>query len=79
MMKLGVGEKVVLGMNMDNERVIICAVRVTDGFKVGVGLHQISDLSPLLFDRLTDKVRLKSTVKTLMFAGDIVICSESKE
>ena len=51
-------------------------------FKVEVGLHQGSALSPFLFammmDRLTDEVRQESQW-TMMFADDIVICSERKE
>lgn len=46
------------------------------------GLHQGSVLSPLLFttvmDRLTDEVRRESPW-TVMFADDIVKCSESRE
>ena len=44
-----------------------------------MGLHQGSALSPFLFaivmDRLTDEV----CPWTMMFADDIVICSESRE
>ena len=47
-----------------------------------VGLHQGSALNPFLFamvmDRLTDEVRQKSPWN-MMFADDIVICSENKE
>ena len=59
-----------------------CAVRMTERFKVEVGLHQGSALSPFLFamvmDRLTDEVRQESPWN-LMFADGIVICSESKQ
>ena len=59
-----------------------CAVGVMDGFKVEVGSHQGSALSPFLFamvmDRLTDKIRQESPW-IIMFADDIVICSESRE
>ena len=59
-----------------------CAVGVTEEFKVEVGLHQGSALSPFLFamvmDRLTDEVRQESPW-TMMFADDIVICSERRE
>ncbi|XP_065642625.1 uncharacterized protein LOC136074248 [Hydra vulgaris] len=55
---------------------------MTDRFKVEVGLLQGSSLSPFLFaivmDRLTDEVRQESPW-TMMFADDIVICSESRE
>ena len=59
-----------------------CAVGVTEGFEVKVGLHQGSALSPCLFamvmDRMTDDIR-EEAPWTMMFADDIVICSESKE
>ena len=59
-----------------------CAVGVTEGFEVKVGLHEGSALSPCLFamvmDRMTDEIREEATW-TMMFADDIVICSESKE
>lgn len=59
-----------------------CVVGVMDGFKVEVGLHQGSALSSFLFamlmDGLTDEIRQES-LWTLMFAVDIVICSESRE
>ena len=58
-----------------------CAVGITEGFKVEVGLHQGSALSPFLFamvlDMLTDEVRQESPWN-MMFANDIAICSESK-
>lgn len=57
-------------------------VGVTDGFTVGVGLHQGSALSPLLFavevDTLKDEVRLESSW-IMVFVDDIVICSELEE
>lgn len=63
-MKSGVTEKyvrVLQDMHEDSETVVRCAVGVTDGFKLGVGLAQGSALSPLLFtivmDRLTDEVK----------------------
>ena len=60
----------------------MCAVGVTEGFEVKVGLHQGSALSPCLFamvmDRMTDEIR-EEAPWTMMFADDIVICSESKE
>ena len=47
-----------------------------------VVLHQGSALSPCLFamvmDRMTDEIR-EEAPWTMMFADDIVICSESKE
>ena len=60
----------------------MCAVGVTKGLEVKVGLHQGSSLSPCLFamvmDMMTDKIR-EEAPWTMMFADDIVICSESKE
>ncbi|KAJ8349299.1 hypothetical protein SKAU_G00244290 [Synaphobranchus kaupii] len=85
MRKSGVAEKYVRSMQdmyEDSVTVVRCAVGVTEAFKVGVGLHQGSALSPFLFamvmDRLTDEVRQESPW-TMMFADDIVICSESRE
>lgn len=57
-------------------------VGVTDGFTVGVGLHQGSALSPLLFavevDTLKDEVRLESSW-IMVFVDDVVICSENSK
>lgn len=57
-------------------------VGLTDGFTVGVGLHQGSALSPLLFavevDTLKDEVRLESSW-IIVFVDDVVICSENSE
>ena len=57
-----------------SETVVRCAVRTTESFKVKVGLHQESSLSPFLFavimDRLTDEVR-REPPWTMLFADDI--------
>ncbi|KAK3549896.1 hypothetical protein QTP86_015522, partial [Hemibagrus guttatus] len=62
--------------------VVRCAVGQTEEFKVEVGLHQGLALSPFLFamvmDQLSGEVRQESPW-TMMFADDIVICSESRE
>ena len=59
-----------------------CAVGTTESFKVKVGLHQGSALSPFLFavimNRLTDKVKRKPPW-TMLFADDIVVCAETRE
>ena len=85
MRKSGLAEKyvrIVQDMYDDSTTAVRCAVRVTEGFEVKVGLHQGSALSPCLFammmDRMTDEIR-EEAPWTMMFADDIVICSESKE
>ncbi|KAK3507962.1 hypothetical protein QTP70_005447 [Hemibagrus guttatus] len=85
MRKSGVAEKyvrMVQDMYERNRTVVRCAVGQTDEFKLEVGLHQGSALSPFLFaivmDQLSEEVRQESPW-TMMFADDIVICSESRE
>ncbi|KAK3532173.1 hypothetical protein QTP86_009194 [Hemibagrus guttatus] len=69
-------------MYESSRTVVRCAVGQTEEFKVEVGLHQGSALSPFLFamvmDQLSEEVRQESPW-TMMFADDIVICSESRE
>ncbi|KAK3553518.1 hypothetical protein QTP70_004198 [Hemibagrus guttatus] len=83
--KSGVAEKyvrVVQDMYERSMTVVRCAVGQTEELKVEVGLHQGSALSPFLFaivmDQLSEEVRHESPW-TMMFADDIVICSESRE
>ncbi|KAK3570610.1 hypothetical protein QTP86_023799, partial [Hemibagrus guttatus] len=85
MRKSGVAEKyvrVVQDMYERSRTVVRCAVGQTEEFKVKVGLQQGSALSPFLFaivmDQLSEEVRQESPW-TMMFADDIVICSESRE
>ncbi|KAK3509633.1 hypothetical protein QTP70_007451 [Hemibagrus guttatus] len=85
MRKSGVAEKyvkVVQDMYERSRTVVRCAVGQTEEFKVEVGLHQALALSPFLFaivmDQLSEEVRQESPW-TMMFADDIVICSESRE
>ncbi|KAK3517754.1 hypothetical protein QTP70_018322 [Hemibagrus guttatus] len=85
MRKSGVAEKyvrVVQDMYERSRTVVRCAVGQTEEFKVEVGLHQGWALSPFLFaivmDQLSEEVRQESPW-TMMFADDIVICSESRE
>ncbi|KAK3531580.1 hypothetical protein QTP70_024965 [Hemibagrus guttatus] len=85
MRKSGVAEKyvrVVQDMYERSRTVVRCAVGQTEEFKVEVGLHQGSALSPFLFaivmDQLSEEVRQESPW-TMMFADDIVTCSESRE
>ncbi|KAK3574227.1 hypothetical protein QTP86_004304 [Hemibagrus guttatus] len=85
MRKSGVAEKyvrVVQDMYERSRTVVRCAVGQTEEFKVEVGLHQGSALSPFLFAmvmyQLSEEVRQESPW-TMMFADDIVICSESRE
>ena len=69
-------------MYEESKTVVRCAVRTTESFKVKVGLHQESVLSPFVFavimDRLTDEVR-REPLWTMLFADDIVICKETRE
>ncbi|KAK3557303.1 hypothetical protein QTP70_026619 [Hemibagrus guttatus] len=85
MRKSGVAEKyvrVVQDMYERSRTVVRCAVGQAEEFKVEVGLHQGSALSPFPFvmvmDQLSEEVR-KESPWTMMFADDIVICSESRE
>ena len=85
MRKSGLAEKyvrIVQDMYDDIITAVRCAVGVTEGFEVKAGLHQGSALNPCLFalvmDRMTDDIR-EEAPWTMMFADDIVICSESKE
>ncbi|KAK3561732.1 hypothetical protein QTP86_012988 [Hemibagrus guttatus] len=85
MRKSGVAEKyvrVVQDMYERSRTVVRCAVGQTEEFNVEVGLRQGSALSPFLFaivmDQLSEEVRQESPW-TMMFADDIVICSESRE
>ncbi|KAK3543129.1 hypothetical protein QTP70_011665 [Hemibagrus guttatus] len=85
MRKSEVAEKyvrVVQDMYERSRTVVRCAVGQTEEFKVEVGLHQGSALSPFLcaivMDQLSEEVRQESPW-TMIFADDIVICSESRE
>ena len=85
MRQSGLAEKygrIVQDMYDGSTTAVRCAVGVTEGFEVKVGLHQGSALSPCLFamvmDRMTDDIS-EEAPWTMMFADDIVICSESKE
>ena len=85
MRKSGIQEKyvrLVQDMYEESETVVRCAIGTTESFKVKVGLHQRSALSPFLFavimDRLTDEVE-RGTPWTMLFADDIVICNETRE
>ena len=85
MKKSGIVEKYVQFVQdiyKGSETVVRCAVGTTESFKVKVGLHQASALSPFLFavimDRLTDEIG-KEPSWTMLFADDIVICEETRE
>ncbi|KAK3523528.1 hypothetical protein QTP70_001896 [Hemibagrus guttatus] len=80
----GVAEKYVRVVQdmYERSRTVVRCVGQTEEFKVEVGLHQGSALSPFLFaivmDQLSEEVRQESPW-TMMLADDIVICSESRE
>ena len=83
--KSGIVEKyvqLVQDMYEESETVVRNAIETTESFKIKVGLHQGSTLSPFLFailmDRLTDEVR-QEPLWTMLFADDIVICKETRE
>ena len=85
MRKSGIAEKyvqLIQDMYEESETVVRCAVGTIESFKVKVGLHQGSVLSPFLFvvimDRLTDEVR-REPPWTMLFADDIVICKKTRE
>ena len=69
-------------MYKESKAVVKCAVKTTESFKVKVGLHQGSALSPFLFtvimDRLTVEVR-REPPWTMLFADDIVIYEETRK
>ena len=74
--------RLVKDMYEGSETAVRCAVGSTESFEVKVGLHQGSALSSFLFavtmDRLTDEVR-REPPWTMLFAGDILICKETRE
>ena len=74
--------RIVQDRYFDSTTAVRCTVGVTEGFEVKMGLHQGSALSPCLFamvmDSMTNEIR-EEAPWTMMFADDIVICSEGKE
>ena len=73
--------RVAQDMYKKSETVVRCVLGTTDPFKVEVGLHQGSALSPFLFaivmDTVTDNIR-KEAPWSMMFADDVVLCCEEK-
>ena len=85
MRKLEMAQKhvrLVQDMYQESETVVRCAVGTPESFKVKVGLHQGSALSPLLFavimDRSTDEVRKEPPWK-MLFADDIAIFKDTSK
>ena len=73
--------RIVQDMYQGSRTRIRTAVGTTERFEVTVGVHQDSVLSPFLFavvmNCLMEELR-KEAPWTMMFADDVVICSESK-
>ena len=67
-------------MNDGATTTVRSAAGLTEEFKVGVGFHQGSALSPFLFaiiiDRLTEDIR-KDAPWDMLFADDIVLCRQN--
>ena len=68
-------------MYKEIKTVVRCMSGTTEPFKVEVGLHQGSALSPFLFailmDTLADNIR-KEAPWSMMFADDVMLCCEEK-
>ncbi|XP_047502427.1 uncharacterized protein LOC125047925 [Penaeus chinensis] len=73
--------RIVQDMYKESETKVRCIAGTTEPFKVEVGLHQGSALSPFLFaiimDTLTESIR-KEAPWNMMFADDVVLCCEEK-
>ncbi|XP_047480633.1 uncharacterized protein LOC125033295 [Penaeus chinensis] len=68
-------------MYKESETKVRCIAGTKEPFKVEVGLHQGSALSPFLFaiimDSFTESIR-KEAPWNMMFADDVVLCCEEK-
>ena len=68
-------------MYEESETVVRCAIGTTESFKVTVGVHHGSALSPFLFvmimDRLSDEVR-SELPWTMLLADNIMIFEETR-
>ena len=85
MRRKGVSEKyvrLVQDMYRDVTAHVASCVGDTEGFTIGVGLHQGSALSPYLFDLIMDVLSedvRREAPWTMLFADDIVLVSETKD
>ena len=74
--------RIIQDMYKDSKTLVRCAAGDTDEFEVTVGLHQGSALSPFLFalimDCMTREVQ-REAPWDMLFADDVVICSETME
>ena len=74
--------RAVQDIHEDSVKVVRCAVGMMEWFRLEVGLHQESTLSPFLFailiGRLADKIREQSSWN-MMFTGNIVICGKTSK
>ena len=73
--------RVVMDMYDGARTAVRSSAGLTEEFEVGVGLRQVSALSPFLFaivmDKLTEEIRTESPWD-MIFADDIVLCREDR-
>ena len=74
--------RLVHDMYEESETVVRCTIGTIESFKVKVGLHPRSAVSPFLFavimDRLTDEVK-REPLWTMLYTADIIICEGTRE
>ncbi|XP_068227991.1 uncharacterized protein [Palaemon carinicauda] len=61
---------------------VMSSIGLTESFPVNVGLHQVSALSPYLFDLVMDVVTQDIRDQSpwcMFFADDVILCSTRRE